>query len=227
MVAANRPSAVTVDVVETLVSLDAVAAVLDGLGVGPHAIDRLFTRLLRDGFALAASGAYRPFREVADGALAAVAPALTARHRAEVLTAFSRLDSHPDARPGLERFHRAGLPVVALTNGAAATITVVLERAGLDDLVGRVISIDEVQTWKPSAAPYRHAADAMGVAPPRLAHVAVHGWDVHGAHRAGLVTGWASRLEGTFPAVFDAPDVAGADLVEVADGLLGLPDDTA
>jgi 2-haloacid dehalogenase len=66
----------------------------------------------------------------------------------------------------------------------------------------------------------------MGVEPRRLAHVAVHGWDVHGAQRAGLVTGWASRLESTLPAVFDPPDVAGADLVEVADRLLGMPDDT-
>jgi 2-haloacid dehalogenase len=226
MVAATKPSAVAVDVVETLVSLDAVAAVLEDLGVGPHALDRFFTRLLRDGFALAASGAYRPFREVADGALAAVAPVLTPPQRTEVLAAFSRLDAHPDARPALERLHRAGVPVVALTNGAAATTTTLLQRAGLDALVDRVISIDEVRTWKPAPAPYRHAADLMGVEPRRVAHVAVHGWDVHGAQRAGLTTGWASRLEGTFPATFDPPDVAGADLVEVADRLLGMPDDT-
>ena len=215
-----------VDVVETLVSLDAVAAVLEDLAVGPHALDRFFTRLLRDGFALAASGAYRRFGEVADGALAAVAPVLTAPQRTDVLAAFSRLDAHPDARPALERLHRAGVPVVALTNGAAATTSTLLERAGLDALVDRVISIDEVRTWKPAPVPYRYAADLMGVEPRRVAHVAVHGWDVHGAQRAGLVTGWASRLEGTFPAVFDPPDVAGADLVEVADRLLGMPDDT-
>lgn len=225
--AATRPSAVTVDVVETLVSLDAVGAVLDELDAGADALDRFFTRLLRDGFALAASGAFRPFRDVADGAIAAVAPVLTEQHRAEVLAAFSRLDAYPDARPALERLHRAGVPVATLTNGAAATTTALLERAGLDSLVDRVISIDDVRTWKPAPAPYRHAADVMGVPPGRLAHVAVHGWDVHGARHAGLVTGWASRLEGTFPATFDPPDVAGADLVEVADGLLGLPDDTA
>lgn len=226
MVAATRPSAVAVDVVETLVSLDAVAAMLDELAVGPHALDRFFTRLLRDGFALAASGAYKPFNEVADGALAAVAPALTARQRAAVLAAFSRLDAQSDARPALERLHRAGVPVVALTNGTAATTTTLLERGGLDRLVDRVVSIDEVQTWKPAPAPYRHAADIVGVEPRRLAHVAVHGWDVHGARRAGLMTGWASRLEGTFPVAFDPPDVAGADLVEVADRLLGLADGT-
>ncbi len=226
MVAATKPRAVAFDVVETLVSLDAVAAVLDELGVGPYALERMFSRMLRDGFALAASDAYKPFREVADGALAAVAPALTARQRTQVLAALARLDAHPDARPALERLRRAGVPVAALTNGAAATTTALLERADLDPLVGRVISVDEVQTWKPAPAPYRHAAAVMGVEPRRLALVAVHGWDVHGAHRAGLVTGWAARLEGTFPATFDPPDVTGADLVEVVDGLLGLPDDT-
>jgi 2-haloacid dehalogenase len=218
---------VTVDVLETLVCLDAVAAVLDELDVGPHALDRLFTRSLRDGFALAASGTYSPFRDVADGALTTVAPVLTARQRTEVLAAFARLDAQPDARPALEWLDRAGVPVAALTNGAAATTTALLERNALDSLVERVISIDEVRIWKPAPELYRHAADLMGVEPRRLAHVAVHGWDVHGAHHAGLVTGWASRLEGTFPAIYDRPDVAGPDLVEVAERLLELPDDRA
>jgi 2-haloacid dehalogenase len=226
MAVATRPSAVTVDVVETLVSLDAVAAVLEEFAVGSHALERFFTRLLRDGFALAASGSYKPFREVADGALATVAPVLTARQRTEVVAAFARLDAHPDARPALERLHRAGVPVATLTNGAAATTTALLERARLDSLVDHVISIDDVRTWKPAPSPYRHAADVMNVEPRRVAHVAVHGWDVHGARHAGLLTGWASRLEGTFPATFDPPDVAGADLTEVADRLIALPDDT-
>jgi 2-haloacid dehalogenase len=124
--------------------------VLDELDVGPHALDRLFTRSLRDGFALAASGTYSPFREVADGALATVAPVLTPRQRTEVLAAFARLDAQPDARPALERLARAGVPVAALTNGAATTTTALLERNGLDSLVERVISIDEVRTWKPA-----------------------------------------------------------------------------
>ena len=220
----SRPQAVAFDVVETLVSLEAVGAALDGYEVGPYGLERFFTRMLRDGCALAASGGYRPFRDVADAALAAVAPALTAAQRTEVLSAFSRLDAHPDARPALERLGRAGVPTVALSNGAAPTTAALLERNGLDALVSRVISIDEVRTWKPAPAPYRYAADLLGVEPGRLAMVAVHAWDVHGAGRAGLVTGWASRLEGELPAVFDPPDVTGTDLVEVVEGLLALPD---
>src|ERR671912_191567 len=81
----------------------------------------------------------------------------------------------------------------APTDGAAATTTALLERTGLNALVARVISIDEVHAWKPAPAPYLRAADVLGVEPRRLALVAVHSWDVHGAHRAGLVTGWSSR----------------------------------
>jgi len=71
---------------------------------------------------------------------------------------------------------------------------------------------------------YRHAASALGVEPGGLALVAAHAWDCHGASRAELVTGWVSRLERAYSPIFAPPDVTGADLTEVARGLLGLPD---
>jgi 2-haloacid dehalogenase len=219
-----KSRAVAFDVIETLVSLDALAAALDDGGVEAAPVEWFFTRLLRDVFALAASGAYRPFPKVADGALAAIAPDLTPTDREQVLGAFRRLDAHPDARPALERLAGSGLPVVALTNGTAANTAALLDRNGLDGLVTRVVSNDEVRVWKPAAAPYLHASGVLGVEPHRLALVAAHAWDVHGAKRAGLLSGWVSRLEGEFPATFDRPDVTGADLVGVVDELLALPD---
>lgn len=56
-----------------------------------------------------------------------------------------------------------------------------------------------------------------------MALVAVHAFDCHGAHAAGLTTGWASRLELRYPDVFHPADVYGDDLVAVAEGLLALP----
>jgi 2-haloacid dehalogenase len=218
----SRPRAVAFDVMETLFSMNSVAVALREAGLEEHRRAQLMPRLLRDGFALAASGAYRPFRDVADAALAAIAPELDAPARHQVFDAFGSLDAHPDAQPALERFTQAGVPVATLTNGSAVTTNSLLARAGLAELVGSVISVDDVQMWKPAPAPYRHAADVLGVAPGELALVAVHSWDVHGAHHAGLVTGWASRLEGTFPATFTPPDVSGADLVDVAGRLLAL-----
>jgi 2-haloacid dehalogenase len=213
---------VAFDVVETLFSLDPVRQRLEAAGPEAPRLDLFFARFLRDAFALALSGVYRRFPEMADAALAAVWPAANASTRSEVLGAFAELPAHPDAEPAMAHLTASGIRVVTLSNGTPEGTNRLLQRAGLDRYVERVISIDEVEVWKPAAAPYRHAASVVGVAPADLALVAVHAWDVHGAKRAGLTTGWASRLEGSFPVVFDPPDVQGPDLVAVAEALTNL-----
>jgi hypothetical protein len=47
--------------------------------------------------------------------------------------------------------------------------------------VEQVLSVDTVGRWKPVAAPYLHAADATGTDPSRVALIAAHAFDVHGA----------------------------------------------
>jgi 2-haloacid dehalogenase len=214
---------VAFDVVETMFSLEMVGRALAEESAGPRALEVFFGRLLRDGFALAASGTYAPFGQVAHEALTAAAPGLDARARGRVLDAFSSLLPHADVRPALERLAAESIGAAALTNGSAETTGRLLRAAGLEGLVGRVISVDEVGVWKPAPVPYRHAAAVLDVEPQQLGMVAVHAWDVHGAVRAGLVGGWASRLEGSYPPTFDPPDVTGVDLVEVVGGLLALP----
>ena len=57
-------------------------------------------------------------------------------------------------------------------------------------------------------------AALCAVVPASMAQVAVHRWDVHGARAAGLVTGWASRLECRWPASMKRPDVTGDTVPE-------------
>jgi 2-haloacid dehalogenase len=56
----------------------------------------------------------------------------------------------------------------------------------------------------------------------RMALVAVHASNCHGARRAGALAGWCSRLDGEPGDVFLPADVRGDDLVEVVEGLLAL-----
>jgi len=224
---ARRPLAVAFDVVETLFSLEPVAIALRGAGGGSRSLELFFSRLLRDAFALAAAGDRRPFRELAAAAAAFTLPDAPPAERDAVLAAFDRLPAQPDAQPALSRLAGAGLRAVALTNGGGEQTASLLQRAGLDRSVERTVSVEEVGRWKPAAEPYRHAAESLGVPPDRLALVSVHAWDVHGARRAGLVTGWASRLEGRFSDVFEPADVSGPDLAAVVEGLLALPGEAA
>ena len=56
-----------------------------------------------------------------------------------------------------------------------------------------------------------------------VALVAVHAFDCHGAHAAGLTTGWAGRLERHYAEIFTPADVIGDGLVDVARALAALP----
>lgn len=215
----HRPRLVVFDVVETLFSLDPVADALRPLGVD---LDLFFARLLRDGFALAAADDHAPFGALAQSTLDSLAPAATTADHDRLVDAFGRLPAHPDAAPALRRLAADDVRAVALTNGGADNTATLLDRAGLTSLVERVFSVDEVGIWKPTPAPYRFVAEALALDPADIALVAVHSWDVHGARLAGLVTGWCARLEGERPAVFEAADVIGPDLVTVVEGLLAL-----
>jgi 2-haloacid dehalogenase len=112
---------------------------------------------------------------------------------------------------------------VTLSHGSPGVAEAGLSRGGVTPLVERTLSTESIRTWKPDRAAYLWAAGVCDVPPERLALVAVHSWDVHGAQRAGLTGGWAARAEGAYAEVFDPPHVRGTSLVEVVDELLALP----
>lgn len=223
---AYRPLVIAFDVIETLFPLEPIRRRLADAGQPAAVLDVWFARLLRDGFALAATDSFRPFAEVAAGALrTATHGALDDEQARSLLDGFGELDPHPDVRPAVRLARESGVRVLTLTNGSVRNTNALLHRAGIADDVEQVLSVDDVRRWKPAAAVYRHAVNSTGVPTDRVALVAAHAWDTHGAHRAGLTTGWVARLEDDFPDVFDPPDVRGRDLVDVVRQLLALPAD--
>jgi 2-haloacid dehalogenase len=218
----QRPLVVAFDVNETLFSLEAIRRRLDAVSAPEGTLDTWFQQVLSQGFALTAAGSFVPFRDVARAVLTRLLG--DGEAAVHVLEAFSELDPHPDVRPALELLHRADVPAVTLTNGHAETTRHLLHRAGLDHLVTRCFDVGEVSRWKPATLPYEHCAQRCEVVPERLGMVAVHSWDIHGARQAGLVTGYASRLEGTPVPGFLPAHVQGANLVDVVEHLLDPPD---
>lgn len=217
----DRPLVIAFDVMETLFPLEPLGERLRQAGQPPALLRLWFTRALRDTFALTAAGGYQPFPEVAVHALRAVTgPGLSEPAARDVVAGLAGLDPHPDAAEAMRLALDAGVRLIALTNGSAATTAALLRRSGLDSQVERVVTAHEVRRAKPAPEPYRHAAATCGVPPERVALVAEHGWDTHGARRAGLRAGWVSRLEGRWNELFTPPDVTGPDLPAVVRGLL-------
>ncbi|MBA3883014.1 MAG: haloacid dehalogenase type II [Chthoniobacterales bacterium] len=222
----HKPKAVVLDVIETCFAIDSLDEKLSELGLPAGSLKIWFPRVLHDAFALQVTGTYRGFAEIATGALGSLLAENKIEPNAEkmegVIKSFATLPIHPDVKEGIQLLRDAGIRVAALTNGSAATTRKMFADAGLEDAIEKFISIEEVKQWKPAAAAYLHAAKVLEVKPEELALIAAHDWDVDGAGKAGLTTGYIARKQPRGSSAMQPPDVSGTSLPEVARGLLAL-----
>jgi len=138
---ANRPSAVAFDVVETLMSLQPLAARFVDVGQPASALPGWFARLLLYGVGLSAAGDYVSFEEAAAEALRAISGYQLDEAAVEhVLAGFAQLPAHPDAEPAMRALAEGGVRMICLTNGSATTTAAFLHRTGLAAYIERVVS---------------------------------------------------------------------------------------
>jgi 2-haloacid dehalogenase len=170
------------------------------------------------------TSAYAPFGQIGAAALSMVAArrgvTLTEDARQQLLSGMRSLPPHPEVRAALERLHSAGLRLAALTNSTAEVAEAQLANAGLSELFELRLSADAVRRLKPAPEAYQMAAERLGVSLDEIRLVAAHAWDIAGALRAGCAGAFVARPGMVLDPLVPAPDVAGADMAEVAERIL-------
>jgi 2-haloacid dehalogenase len=183
-----------------------IAAVFDALGtlfdLGRAEGGAELERTLQHAATYTLVGEFAPFSELARAVDAGLAERI------------SRAEPYGDAREALEQLAGAGIPAYVLTNGGATATKELLRAGGLEALVAGVWSVDDVRRFKPDAAPYAHAARAIGVRPEDLAFVTAHAWDVLGASSAGFRAVWVERESWSLPAAL--PQLSAPSLLAAA-----------
>lgn len=215
------PEVVAFDLIGTAFSLESLEPLFVAAGGDASSAVMWFSRLVADGCALTAANEYQPFRDVAKASLRAVLPGSKAAARDRVLAGLAKLEPFPDAAPAMGRVVMSAR-VVVISNASAESTRKLLARGRLDAFVDSVVSAEDVQEWKPGSDPYAYAAATQEVPLERMAMVTAHPWDVLGARKAGLVTGWCNRTGGAMSTPFGRPDVTGGNLLEVVERLLVL-----
>ncbi|MFT7599337.1 MAG: 2-haloacid dehalogenase [Acidimicrobiales bacterium] len=185
------------DINETTLDLAPVRAAIDDLVAPEGGFTVWFQRLLQLSMTTTTVGDYQDFSALAQHAMHAVAATggrtLGDDAWAQVGAAFGQLQAHDDVVAGLTTMREAGWATVALTNSAPAAVQGQLEGAGLAPLFDHILSVEAAGAYKPSAAPYRFAAEAMGADPADLWMVACHDWDLAGARAVGYKTAFIER----------------------------------
>ena len=214
------------DVNETLSDMAPLADRFVDVGAPPHLAATWFATLLRDGFALAAAEASAPFAQLGVGTLHATLAGLPLNRTvdeavAHIMGGFGELGVHSDVPAGLSALAAAGPRLATLSNGAVAVAEQLFARAGVGGFFERLLSVEDAGAWKPAPAAYAYAADQCRARPADMMLVAVHPWDIDGAHRAGLGTAWINRTGATYPEYFHAPTLQARSLTHLAQLLSG------
>jgi 2-haloacid dehalogenase len=123
--------------------------------------------------------------------------------------------------PGaLETLRARGLRLGVLAQSSADATDSVLRFAGLRDRFELVLSAQDAGAYKPDLRPYRMAIERTGSPGADVAFVSTHWWDVAGAKRAGMQTGWVARRERSLLDTVPPPDYTGRDLAEAAQAII-------
>jgi 2-haloacid dehalogenase len=208
----------------TLVDPGVLAQPLGDSGADEAMVHEALDDAIEQAMVIALTGAQATFKDLLAGALRRRL-ALAGRDTAlaeDALALLSTMPAYIDAPAALETLRGIGLELGVLTQSSADAADAVLRFSGLRDRMRIVLSAPESGAFKPDPRPYRMALERTGAAADEVAFVAAHWWDVAGAKRAGLRTGWVARRDLLLPESVPEPDVRGRDLAEVAEALAKL-----
>src|ERR671921_236481 len=214
------------DVNETLLDMAALDPLFER-AFGDASVRKLwFNQMLQSAFVANITDAYVTFGEAAGAALGMTEERLRVEvsedDKREILGGLRDLPPHPEVPDSLDRLRDAGFRLATLTNSAQKVAEAQVENAGIADRFEQILSADTAKRLKPAPAPYRMAARALEIPERGMRLVAAHAWDVAGALRAGCAAAFVARQP--FDPLVERPDVVGADLAEVADGIIAAED---
>jgi 2-haloacid dehalogenase len=206
----------------TLVDPTVLAQPLGDSADAEELVFSAFDTAVAQAMAITLTGAHAEFRDLVDAALRR-GLALTGRDEALAADSLALLGSMPaffEAPGALERLRGEGLQLGVLSQSSTAAADQVLRFAGLRDRMDMVVGADEVGAFKPHPRAYATAVERTGATVDEICFVAAHWWDVMGAARAGMRTGWVARRERALLGTVPEPTIRGRDLTEVADRIV-------
>jgi len=137
-----------------------------------------------------------------------------------LLAHYRSLPAFSDAAPALQDLAARGHQLVAFSNGTEKAVRILLDHAGLLRHFQAIVSVDDVQSFKPDPAVYAYLAERTGQPSSAIWMISSNPFDVIGAKSYGLRSAWVRRDKNR---IFDPwefpPDLTAGSLLELAAAL--------
>ena len=219
----KKPSLLIFDVNETLLDMAPIKKAINQELESEQASALWFTKLLYYSLAESVTGKYRDFGEIGSATLEMTAQQLSVKiseeRIKELVGMMKNLEAHKEVKQALQDLSDAGFKMVTLTNGGYKTMEEQLSNSGISEYFNKKYSVESVKKFKPHPDPYNYVLDQEDTTPANAMMIAAHGWDILGAARAGLQTGFISR-PGKFLYPHEQADHSGEDLLQLVHSLM-------
>ncbi len=194
------------DVYGTLIDTNGVEIALrDRVGTAAGEFSRLWrAKQLEYAFRRGLMQSYLDFdqctRQALDYCCAAWNANLSMDDRQALMDSYRMLPAFADVADGLAAVNEQGHRLYAFSNGRRDAVESLLRHAGIDGYFRAVVSVDDIKSYKPDPAVYRHFLLRSGALEGDAWLVSSNPFDVIGALSAGMHAAWVRR---SAEAVFD------------------------
>jgi 2-haloacid dehalogenase len=140
--------------------------------------------------------------------------------RNDLIEAYLHLDCYPEVPEALSTLKAGGFRIAILSNGTPAMLEAAVKNSGIEELVEKNFSVEEVGVFKPSPRVYQIAVDGLNVTPDEIVFQSSNAWDALGAAAFGFRVAWINRFGQSAERLPGRPDVELKSLFELPDLLV-------
>jgi len=120
---------------------------------------------------------------------------LTTSQRQQLLWKYKELPVFPDVIEGLQTLKSEGHKISAFSNGTKKDIHSLLYYADIIHLFDHVVSLEEIQSFKPDPLAYEHFIETTASKKENTYLISSNSFDILGAMNSGLQSIWIQRNE--------------------------------
>ena len=205
------------DVNQTIFNLNEVKKRFKEKKINPLLVDQWFINTLKEGFASSTPEKFLSFSKIAKEELKKLI--IYKKKNPQILKflfdGFKNLKANHDIKDSFKILKKRNIKIATLTNGPKKNSINLLKKNKLIELVNYQFSIEDIKIWKPNPEPYLFVSDKLKYNPNEIIMVAAHGWDINGAKKVGMKTGYIKSYEKKLSSYYDKADFAAENCKEL------------